>query len=192
MTDSTQVSSGAQDGSNGGAGTIGPRKEGATGADTTGTHAPASGAGDRIVVGVDGSEPSLRALRWAGRQATLTGSSLEAVIAWELPSAYGWAGMLPGLPEDFDLEASAAQVLGRAVEDALPQDQAAAVTRETVMGNPAQSILDRGDGADLIVVGVRGHGTFRSTLLGSVSHTVTLHASCPVVVVRGAPQAASA
>lgn len=163
MTESTQVSSGALD-------------------DATG----------RIVVGVDGSEPSLRALRWASGQAVLTGSALEAVIAWELPSAYGWAGMLPGIPEDFDLEASAAQVLDRAIEDALPPEQAAAITRETVMGNAAQAILDRGEGADLIVVGVRGHGTFRSTLLGSVSHTVTLHAACPVVVVRGAPHTPAA
>ncbi|MFF7192881.1 universal stress protein [Streptomyces sp. NPDC008079] len=141
-------------------------------------------AAGRIVVGVDGSEPSLKALRWAARQAALTGAALEAVIAWEMPSAYGWAG-LPGLPDDVDLEANADQILARAVEAALTPEQATTVTRRTVLGNPAQAILDSGEGADLIVVGVRGHGTFRSTLLGSVSHTVTVHASCPVVVVRG-------
>jgi nucleotide-binding universal stress UspA family protein len=138
----------------------------------------------RIVVGVDGSEPSLKALRWAGHQAALTGAGLEAVMAWEMPGAYGWAG-LPGLPSDFDLDEPAARALSDAVEAALPPGQAATATRTVVMGNPAEAILDRGDGADLIVVGFRGHGTFRSTLLGSVSHSVTLHASCPVVVVRG-------
>lgn len=138
----------------------------------------------RIVVGVDGSEPSLHALRWAARQAALTGASLEAVIAWEMPSLYG-TGMIPGIPEGFDLEDSAANALSQAVETALPPEQAAAVVQTPVLGNAAQAILDRGEGAELIVVGVRGHGTFRSTLLGSVSHTVTLHADCPVVVVRG-------
>ncbi|WP_328914402.1 MULTISPECIES: universal stress protein [unclassified Streptomyces] len=138
----------------------------------------------RIVVGVDGSEPSLHALRWAARQAQLTGAALETVIAWELPSAYGWGGM-PGLPQDVDLGAPAAQALSDAVQATLPPEQAKAVTEVVVMGNAAQAILDRGEGAELIVVGVRGRGTFRATLLGSVSHTVTVHATCPVVVVRG-------
>jgi nucleotide-binding universal stress UspA family protein len=149
-----------------------------------------SGVGrGRIVVGVDGSEASLEALRWAGRQASLTGSVLEAVMAWEPPGAYGWAG-LPGRPQDLDMEEPAAQALADAVPTALPAEQAAGVSEAVVMGNAAQAILDRGQGADLIVVGARGLGTFRATLLGSVSHTVTLHASAPVVVVRGAARQA--
>jgi nucleotide-binding universal stress UspA family protein len=137
-----------------------------------------------IVVGVDGSTPAQKALRWAGRQAEMTGYALVAVMAWELPGAFGWAGV-PGLPDDLDLEHPAAQALAEAVRAALPPEQAAAVEQVVVPGNPAQAILDRAEGAELVVVGVRGHGTFRATLLGSVSHTVTLHASCPVVVVRG-------
>lgn len=137
----------------------------------------------RIVVGVDGSEPSLKALRWAARQAAMTGANLEAVIAWELPGAYGWAG-LP-VAEDYDFEEPAARTLDEAVDTALPPDQARGVTRTVVMGNAAQAVLDRAEGADLVVVGARGLGTFRSTLLGSVSHSVTVHAPCPVVVVRG-------
>jgi nucleotide-binding universal stress UspA family protein len=164
------------------------RTVGAPGAAPTSESAMAPG---RIVVGVDGSEPSLEALRWAGRQASLTGAALEAVIAWEMPGAYGWAGM-PGLPEDFDLEEPAARALDDAVRAALPPEQASAVNQVVVMGNAAQAVLDRGQGAELIVVGVRGLGTFRATLLGSVSHTVTLHASCPVVVVRGAAAQAEA
>lgn len=156
---------------------------------TDGTATAPTGPG-RIVVAVDGSEPSLLALRWAGRQATLTGAALEAVIAWELPAAYGLSAALPGLPEDFDLEAAATEVLSEAVTATLPPEQAAKVTQLTVLGNAAQAILDRGEGAELIVVGVRGHGTFRATLLGSVSHTVTVHASCPVVVVRGSAEQA--
>jgi nucleotide-binding universal stress UspA family protein len=143
-------------------------------------------ANPTIVVGVDGSVPSVQALRWAGRQAELTGSKLVAVMAWELPGAFGWAG-LPGLPEDLDLEEPAAQALAEAVNDALPPAQAASVEQVVVLGNPAEAVLDRAEAedAELIVVGVRGHGTFRATLLGSVSHTVTVHATCPVTVVRG-------
>lgn len=141
----------------------------------------------RIVCGVDGSEPSIEALRWAGRQASLTGASLEAVMAWEMPGAWGWAG-LPGLPEDFDMDEPAAAALSEAVDKALPPEQARGVSQVIVMGNAAEAILDRGEGAELIVMGVRGLGTFKATLLGSVSHTVTLHASCPVVVVRGAAE----
>ncbi|WP_037916015.1 universal stress protein [Actinacidiphila yeochonensis] len=139
----------------------------------------------RIVVGVDGSEPSLHALRWADRQAQLTGAAVEAVMAWEMPASFGWAGAVPGLPEDLDIGAIATETLIQAIDQALPRDRAAAVTPVTAMGNPTQVVLDRAEGAELVVVGARGLGTFRATLLGSVSHTVTLHAACPVVVVRG-------
>lgn len=137
-----------------------------------------------IIVGVDGSTPAQQALRWAGRQAEMTGASLVAVMAWEVPGAFGWADV-PEFPAELDLQGPAARVLAEAVGDALPAAQAAAVEQVVVLGNPAQAILDHADGADLIVVGVRGHGTFQAALLGSVSHTVTLHATCPVVVVRG-------
>jgi nucleotide-binding universal stress UspA family protein len=139
----------------------------------------------RIVVGVDGSGPSLHALRWADRQALLTGATVQAVMAWEMPAALGWGGSVAHLPEGYDLGDSTSLALAEAVTTALPPERAAAVDQVTEMGHPAQVIIDRGVDADLIVVGVRGHGTFRETLLGSVSHTVTLHASCPVVVVRG-------
>lgn len=139
----------------------------------------------RIVVGVDGSAPSLHALRWADRQAVLTGATVQAVMAWEMPASVGWGGSMAHLPDDYDLHESTALALAEAVKISLPPERAAAVDQVTEMGNPAQVIIDRGVEADLIVVGVRGHGTFRATLLGSVSHTVTLHASCPVVVVRG-------
>ena len=58
----------------------------------------------RIVVGVDGSDASIKALRWAVRQAELTGDTVEAVNSWEYP-ATSWASMTPGLPEDFDPQA---------------------------------------------------------------------------------------
>ncbi|MEU0087671.1 universal stress protein [Streptomyces sp. NPDC006274] len=141
-------------------------------------------AAGRIVVGVDGSEPSIRALRWAARQAGLTGDALEAVISWEYPAA-GWATMVAAIPADFDPQALAGQVLDETLEQTLG-DEAAAVTRTVLIGNPAQALMDRSDGASLLVVGDRGYSGFKATLLGSVGLHLTQHAPCPVVVVRGA------
>ncbi|MFD8058368.1 universal stress protein [Streptomyces cyaneofuscatus] len=137
----------------------------------------------RIVVGVDGSDPSIKALRWAVRQAELTGDTVEAVNSWEYP-ATSWASMMPGLPEDFDPQALALVSLNEALEEALGAEGAAAVSKIVVIGNPAQSLLDRAQGASLLVVGARGRSAFKATLLGSVSLHVTQHAPCPVTVVR--------
>ncbi|MCX5411514.1 universal stress protein [Streptomyces sp. NBC_00059] len=137
----------------------------------------------RIVVGVDGSDSSVKALRWAVRQAELTGDTVEAVNSWEYPST-SWASMMPGMPEDFDPQAVATVALTEALEEALGAEGAAAVEKIVVIGNPAQSLLDRSKGANLLVVGARGYSGFRATLLGSVSLHVTQHATCPVTVVR--------
>ncbi|MFS0694207.1 universal stress protein [Streptomyces nitrosporeus] len=137
----------------------------------------------RIVVGVDGSDQSIKALRWAVRQAELTGDSVEAVNSWEYP-ATSWASMMPGLPEDFDPQAVATVALNEALEEALGADGAQRVERVVVIGNPAQSLLERSRGAELLVVGARGYSGLKATLLGSVSLHVTQHASCPVTVVR--------
>ncbi|MFU0439836.1 universal stress protein [Streptomyces sp. KAI-26] len=137
----------------------------------------------RIVVGVDGSDPSIKALHWAVRQAELTGDAVEAVNSWEYP-ATSWASMMPGLPEDFDPQALATVSLNEALEEALGEEGAAAVTKIVVIGNPAQTLLDRARGANLLVVGARGRSGLKATLLGSVSLHVTQHAPCPVTVVR--------
>ncbi|MER5552051.1 universal stress protein [Streptomyces sp. NPDC002793] len=137
----------------------------------------------RIVVGVDGSDASIKALRWAVRQAELTGDTVEAVNSWEYP-ATSWASMMPGMPEDFDPQAAATVALNEALEEALGADGAAAVDKIVVIGNPAQTLLERSRGANLLVVGARGYSGFKATLLGSVSLHVTQHATCPVTVVH--------
>ncbi|MET7753436.1 universal stress protein [Streptomyces sp. NPDC005389] len=136
----------------------------------------------RIVVGVDGSEPSLKALRWAAGQAALTGDSLQAVIGWEYPASWSTA---PGVPPDFDPQLLAEQSLDESLAKALDPAVAAGVTRTVVSGNPAQALIDQAEGASLLVVGDRGHTGFKAAVLGSVSSRVTQHAPCPVVVVRG-------
>ncbi|MFI5758682.1 universal stress protein [Streptomyces sp. NPDC051569] len=139
-------------------------------------------SGSRIVVGVDGSEPSLKALRWAARQAKLTGSTVHAVIAWELPHS-SWGGM--ALSAGDNPKETAEKVLEEAVAKALPAEAAATVERHTGEGHAAQVLLDHAEGSSLLVVGDRGHSTFGATLMGSTSLQVTQHAKRPVVVVRG-------
>ncbi len=140
-------------------------------------------AGGRIVVGVDGSGPSLKALKWAAAQAALTGDTLHAVISWEYPAS--WATLMPGVPPEFDPERLAQQILDQSLAEALTPEQAAATTRTVVSGNAAQALVDQAAGAELLVVGDRGHSGFKAAVLGSVSTNVTQHAPCPVVVVRG-------
>jgi nucleotide-binding universal stress UspA family protein len=133
----------------------------------------------RIVVGVDGSEPSRAALRWAVRQAELTGAEVEAVLAWHYPSAYGWAPSV-----DVDLGSLAGVALADILAEVLGQEPAVTVRSSVVEGPTAPVLLDAAKGADLLVVGSRGHGGFAGALLGSVSQHCVQHGRCPVVVIR--------
>jgi nucleotide-binding universal stress UspA family protein len=140
--------------------------------------------GHRIVAGVDGSASSLAALRWAIRQAELTGSSVDAVIAWEPPAASG-LGWGVAIADDTDYAELAAKTVTEAISGVADPASHISVRAVVGVGNAAQVLLDASDGADLLVVGCRGHGGFASALLGSVSQHCTHHAHCPVVVIRG-------
>ncbi|MEH1015480.1 universal stress protein [Micromonospora sp. CPCC 206060] len=139
------------------------------------------GGTGRIVVGVDGSPASKDALRWAARQAAVAGGTVEAVMAWEYPTYYGW-GQVP----DVDFEGGARATLTEAVDDALGGDRTIDVDQVVVAGNAAQVLIDAAKDAVLLVVGSRGHGGFTGALLGSISQHCTQHATCPVVVIRHA------
>jgi nucleotide-binding universal stress UspA family protein len=143
--------------------------------------------GPRIVAGVDGSPSSLSALRWAVRQAGLTGATVDAVIAWHYPVVVGGAfGVAPMVTAGgFDVAENAEKVLTEAISSAVDPGSGVSVRPVVVEGNPAQVLLDAADGADLLVVGSRGHGGFTEALLGSVSQHCVHHAHCPVVVIRG-------
>lgn len=135
----------------------------------------------RIVVGVDGSEPSQLALRWAEQLATCFDCRIEAVIAWSFPSAYGFA--LPdGWDPQHDAQTSLEDAVDAAFEGARPNGLELLVRR----GLPAKVLLDAGVGARMLIVGSRGHGGFAGLLLGSVSSVVAEHAHCPVLVVHPA------
>jgi len=135
----------------------------------------------RVVVGVDGSPPSRRALAWAALEARLRGDALVAVTAWHVPPQMSYPGIGTGL---YDFRAAASDELEEAVAEVMGED-AQAVIRQVECGSAAQVLIDASKGADLLVVGSRGHGEFAGMLLGSVSQHCTAHAHCPVVVVRG-------
>jgi nucleotide-binding universal stress UspA family protein len=147
----------------------------------------------RIVVGVDGSASSRKALRWAVDRARLSGESVDAVIAWQFPQPIGGFGGYGWPPPDMgtdgiDYEAISARALEEAVSQAVPADAGVTVRQRVVEGHPGQVLLDAAEGADLLVVGSRGHGGFTGMLLGSVSQQCVHHAPCPVVVIRERPQ----
>ncbi len=141
-----------------------------------------------IVVGVDGSNASKDALRWASDQADLTGASLRAIMTWEVP--IGAYGLAITVPPDLNLESDSRRVLDQAIAETLGEDVAAKVRSAVVEGHPAVELLRAAEDAELLVVGSRGHGAFAGMLLGSVSEHCVSHAPCPVVVVRHSPHPA--
>ncbi len=141
--------------------------------------------GRRIVVGVDGSPSSKAALAWAVRQAELTGASVEAVMAWHYPVMAGGAPFVPvGAMYTADYGEYAAMVLNGAICETVDPDRPVKVSSTVREGNAAHVLLDASVGAELLVVGSRGHGGFTEALLGSVSQACVHHARCPVVIVR--------
>lgn len=146
---------------------------------SSGAGEPGAVAG--IVVGVDGSPSSETALRWAARQAELTGEHLVAVIAWDYPTSYGWA---PPWPRDYDPQTNATKLLEKTVREVLGDEPSVPVTTVALEGHPSPVLTELSKRASLVVVGSRGHGEFTGMLLGSVSEFLTGHAHCPVVVIR--------
>jgi nucleotide-binding universal stress UspA family protein len=142
----------------------------------------------RIVVGVDGSESSKHALRWAVRQAELTGASVDAINAWEIPPYTGLAPILETGAEGDALAKAGEEVLAEALAEVAGEHPSAVIRTRVVQGHPAFALLQAAEGADLLVLGCRGHGGFIGALLGSVSQHCVQHAPCPVVVNRGPHQ----
>ena len=127
------------------------------------------------MVGVDGSVPSKAALTWAVRQAELTGAVVNAVIAWEFPAFTGY----PALAIDVDFEGAASSVLADAIAEVTARSpDRASIRSKVVEGNAAQALLDAAEGADLLVVGSRGHGGFVEAMLGSTGQHCVHHATC--------------
>jgi nucleotide-binding universal stress UspA family protein len=146
-----------------------------------------SGASDsklslkKIVAGIDGSGASLDALDWAGRQAHLTDATLEIVMAWDWPTTSGWA---PYFPEGYDPSQGMSEIIAKAADNLRAKYRDIAITSRVVEGHPALTLVEATKGADLLVVGSRGHGEFVGMLIGSVGEYCVTHAHCAVLVHR--------
>jgi nucleotide-binding universal stress UspA family protein len=134
----------------------------------------------RIVVGVDGSPPSVEALRWAARIAPALHADVEAVTVWIYPATYGLAPIPIWSPRS-----DAEKILQMALDRAFGPDRPATLTTRAAEGLPARTLVEASQSADLLLVGSRGLGGFKGLLLGSVSSACTEHAKCPVLVIRG-------
>jgi nucleotide-binding universal stress UspA family protein len=130
------------------------------------------------VVGSDGSQSSIEALKWARRLAVALDAELEAVTTWEYPSTYG----LATVPDNWQPDADAAEQAAQALTAAFGTADLAGVTVLVVEGHAAQALVQASVGAEMLVVGSRGHGGFVGLLIGSVSAYCAEHAGCPVVV----------
>jgi nucleotide-binding universal stress UspA family protein len=144
-----------------------------------------------IVVGVDGSDASRVALRWAAEEAKLRSAPLVAIHAWSFvpPQPIGDPGMLAvpagDLAGQLSAESDAARIgLDQAVEDALGAESGVELERKLVEGDAGEALVAASKGAELVVVGSHGRSGFKAALLGSVSRHVVDHAACPVVVVK--------
>ena len=141
---------------------------------------------NRIVVGVDGSDSSREALRWAYDEAAHHGASITAVSAWHPPALPMTPpyGSVP--PEGYvsQPKQNAMDLLEQFVADLDVREPAVDVRTSVEEGNPAEVLIEWSKEVDLVVLGSRGHGGFKGMLLGSVSQHLVAHSGCPVVVVR--------
>ncbi len=134
-----------------------------------------------VLVGVDGSEASLRAADWAAADAAATGQAVSVCYVSDL-SPLADVPLPPAVRQE-------ARAYGRRMVDRglVRVRQAASVDAagHVVDGNPAAELIRRAAGAEQVVLGSRGAGGFQQLVLGSVGAEVAAHAPCPVVVVRG-------
>ncbi|MGX1267544.1 universal stress protein [Streptomyces phaeoluteigriseus] len=147
-------------------------------------NAPVEGPlGAPVVAGVDGSEPSLRAVDRAADEAVLRGVPLRVVYAC-LRQRYESAALARdiGRPTALPL---AQDVVGAAAQRARDRHPQLRVNADMVFEEPEYALLREGRSASALVVGTRGRGGIAELLLGSVSRAVAARADCPVIVLRG-------
>jgi len=133
----------------------------------------------KVVVGVDGSDASRAAVRWAAGEARLRGVELVAVEAWEFSPLIFAADVPVALDE---LRTSVTDHLGSVVADEV--SDGVTVRQLVVEQAPVPALLGQCTPDDVLVVGSRGRGGFAGLLLGSVSQQLAQHSTCPVVIVR--------
>jgi nucleotide-binding universal stress UspA family protein len=137
-----------------------------------------------IVVGVDGSGHSQRALEWAINEAAIRQAALTIVTVHQLVAGYSGHGVLyPGDNERAEKAGQVAKQEADKILEGMGEHRPASVTVDARSGFPAEELLTASQDADMIVLGSRGAGGFAQLLMGSVSDQITHHAHCPVVIV---------
>jgi nucleotide-binding universal stress UspA family protein len=143
-------------------------------------------SGGPVVVGVDGSFESERAIEFAVEEAAARGVELQAVYAWNVLEVHGIGAMAP---EDLDAsveEARALRLLTEATEGQSDRHPDLKIIRRVIHSvDPTVALVEAGEAASLIVVGSRGHGGFLGLRLGSTVDGLIRYAKVPVAVVRG-------
>ena len=141
--------------------------------------------GGVIVVGVDGSPQSTRAVDWALREAAAQGDEVTLVHAWEFPAiltmTYG-GDTIPVFTRD-DVERLSDRLLAKAAAAARERAPGVTVSTQLMQGHPADVLVKASEKARLLVVGSRGLGGFRGMVMGSVSASCAHHVRCPLVIV---------
>jgi nucleotide-binding universal stress UspA family protein len=153
--------------------------------DTTEERRAVAGAGGstgerRVVVGVDGSQPSRHALQWARFMARVLDARIDAVTVWDISAVMASAWV-----DDWDPEKDAAANLQATLAEVLGSRPTTPVREIVRHGSAAAELVQASQGAQLLILGRRGHGGFHGLLLGSVSAACTAHAGCPVLIVHG-------
>jgi nucleotide-binding universal stress UspA family protein len=137
-----------------------------------------------IIVGIDGSGHSQRALQWAMNEAAIRHLSLSVLTVH--PAIVGYFGGVLTTPQDLELT-ERAQAAAKAETDkvlaALDGPHPESVTVKAVHGFPVEELVNASKEADMIVLGSRGVGGFARMLLGSTADQVLQHAHCPVLIV---------
>ncbi|MCX5366256.1 universal stress protein [Streptomyces sp. NBC_00124] len=136
-----------------------------------------------VVVGVDGSEPSLRAVDWAADEAVRRGAPLRLVYAslWE---RYEGARLAEDTGEPYE-RLRAEDIVGTAARRAHGRRPDLKISTEVSAEEPEYVLVRESRSASLLVTGTRGRSGIAEALLGSVSLTVAGHAHCPMIIVRG-------
>jgi nucleotide-binding universal stress UspA family protein len=134
-----------------------------------------------IVVGVDGSDSSVKAARWACRQAELDGSRIDLVAAWQWPVSWGPA--IP-IPDDYDPGADTQAMLDEIAATLAHDFPEVRLRALAIKGHPAVVLIEASRHAELLVVSSRGHGEVAGVLIGSVSLHCVTHSAAPVLVYR--------
>jgi nucleotide-binding universal stress UspA family protein len=142
-----------------------------------------------IIVGVDGSGHSQRALEWAMKEAAIRHTSLTVLTVHEAVRGYSGPAVYPDDPARTEQAQKSAQAEADEVLAGLDGPRPDSVTVRAVHGFPVQELVKAGKDADMIVLGSRGAGGFTRLLLGSTAGHVAQHAHCPVLIIPAAERA---